>query len=301
MRLPASARAATAILLVSLAARASSPEMVRAFEEGRALAKQGQYDAAAEKFLESIAIEPSVGALLNLADCYQRQGKSTLAVTRFHEAAKLADAIGDPRANEARKRAAKAESLLAWIVLGPTRAGDTPRVTIDDRPAAPVDGKIVVDPGTHVVVVAWARGEQRRTTLALRPGESTIVDLSPAPEPLPRAHAAEQTRPPPAEPSTLRWVGIGGAAAGALAIGTGLIFGLVAKDRRDELIEACPTYPTCSESLRADLDPKVESATRSADIATVVVVSGVALAAAGIVLWIVAPRSAPRDVMALRF
>src|SRR5882724_8225780 len=56
------------------------------YDEARRLEQTGKYQEACPKFKESYQLDPGGGTLLNLADCYERQGRWALAWTTFKEA-----------------------------------------------------------------------------------------------------------------------------------------------------------------------------------------------------------------------
>src|SRR5450432_4672872 len=58
------------------------------FDEGRDLAKAGNYAEACAKFEQSYALDNGVGTELNLADCKERLGHYYFAWTLFDEAAR---------------------------------------------------------------------------------------------------------------------------------------------------------------------------------------------------------------------
>src|SRR3954470_15040871 len=56
------------------------------YDDAQAAVAAGKFDDACPKFKESYQLDPGGGTLLNLADCYERQGKTALAWTTFKEA-----------------------------------------------------------------------------------------------------------------------------------------------------------------------------------------------------------------------
>ena len=56
------------------------------YDEARKLVEAKNFAAACPKFKESYDLDPAGGTLLNLADCYERQGKPALAWTTFKDA-----------------------------------------------------------------------------------------------------------------------------------------------------------------------------------------------------------------------
>src|ERR1700692_1403813 len=64
------------------------------FTEGKRLEGEGRFAQACPKFLASYNLEHRVGTLLNLADCYEKNGQLASAWARFVEARTLAQRAG---------------------------------------------------------------------------------------------------------------------------------------------------------------------------------------------------------------
>src|SRR4051812_40839778 len=96
---------AAALGLIGRPAFAVQPEAHRLFVEGRVLLHEGRCDAAVVKFRESIAIEPTVGAYLNLGDCEERREHLADSQRAFEQAAALSGPADPIRTAEARRRA----------------------------------------------------------------------------------------------------------------------------------------------------------------------------------------------------
>ena len=64
------------------------------FNEGRKLAASGKYADACPKFEASQKLDPGLGTLLNLAECYEKIGKTASAWAEYREAIPLARASG---------------------------------------------------------------------------------------------------------------------------------------------------------------------------------------------------------------
>src|SRR5579883_366085 len=82
----AAAKSLSVLLACALAATAravwaqdSEITATALFNEGRRLANQGRYNEACPKFAESQRLAPSGGTLMNLAECYERTGRTASA------------------------------------------------------------------------------------------------------------------------------------------------------------------------------------------------------------------------------
>lgn len=284
------------ILCTSTPAWAVSPETLRLFEQGRALVKDGKYEQAIPKFLESIAIEPTVGALLNLGDCYERLGKPASARRRFLEAADLAGESDATRGAEARARAAKLADSVGWVVLARRvhpEAGE-PKITIDGESVPSKEARIAVDPGVREVVITYAEARPLKKRVSVRAGESIEVVIEP-PLPSKTPKGDEEEKPPsPGEDggwSTTKAIGFGTGIAGVVGLGVGITFGVVAAGKKSDLEKSCADYPRCPEATRADVQSKYDSASSAATISTIAVVAGGVLLAAGAFLFFTAPSA----------
>jgi len=310
MRLLEALALACALTLVSSNALAASPEMLKVFEEGRTLAKAGDYEAASRKFLEAHMLEPSVGALLNLGDCYEKMGRFASARTRFLEAVKLAGATDPTRANEARARATKLDAQIAWIDFTHATTSAV-KVTIGGEVVAPGTERVAVDPGSHEVVVNGATGE-RRTVVRVGAGESSApvdVDLpakkeKPGPSSSPPANNAP---PNPDNPRSYTWISetwsgaqwayVGTGITGLMGITLGVIAGGIADGKKSELDTMCPDYPRCPESRRNDVQSTYDDASTAATVSTIAFIAGAALFVGGSTLFVLSLSNDKRSAV----
>src|SRR3954464_7500471 len=60
-------------------------EGAKLFEEGRALAKDGKYAEACDKFAKSLTFDPAPGTKVNFADCHEHLGHNAQAYHLFIE------------------------------------------------------------------------------------------------------------------------------------------------------------------------------------------------------------------------
>src|SRR5262249_30335548 len=91
------------------------------FDEGRRLMDAKSYALACPKFAASQKLDPGAGTLLNLADCYDKNGQTASAWATFDEAAAEATKSGHlDWAAQARDRAAALEPTLARLTISVT-------------------------------------------------------------------------------------------------------------------------------------------------------------------------------------
>ena len=267
---------AAALVLVARQVPAQTPRAsaVELFAHGRALAAAGKCAEAIPLFLDTLKIEPSIGALLNLAECREKLGDHAAAYASYRDAESLARDKGDDRAALARERAeASAAFLPKLAIVAPAGV----RVTVDDRAAS---GLVVVAPGEHVVQASAPGREPWRTTIR---AEATSTASVVVPElrapivivPLPRAPRRTQ-----------RVVGAVVSLAGIATVVAGGILGGVAVAKKNDAA-ALATGPS-----EADFDAARTTAVSFADASTATFVAGAILAIAGTIVWLTAPHVA---------
>jgi hypothetical protein len=173
----------------SPAAEASRPApSVRAtadqlFREGRLLLDEGQYKQACEKFKASHALDPAGGALLNLAACYERDGKTASAWRAYNEALAWANADRrDDRSAYAVEHIRELEPQLARLVLtlpGRVRMKDIV-VVVDGETLDAINGvRIPVDPGRHNLEIQAPGRESFQVEFTALTGDEVSVSVPP--------------------------------------------------------------------------------------------------------------------------
>jgi len=258
------------------------------FEEGTKLMDAGHTDEACPKFEESVRLQPSVGAELNLARCHELQGKTATAWTEYRRAAALAKETLDPKREElATSLANGLENKLPKLVI------TVPR---------PVDGIHVTRDGTEVGKGSWG------TPLAADPGDHTIEASAPGHTSwttrvhLPAAAKQEKVEVPelpigesvPAagdSSGTLRTAGIVVGATGLAITVVGVVLGgLVLSDKSNAQSDPtlCPNKQCTAEGRKV-----IDGAQSKATAASVLVPVGGASLLAGIILLAVAGASGP--------
>jgi hypothetical protein len=265
------------------------------FEEGRELAKQAKWAEACASFSASLALDPAPGTKLNLGECLEKQGKFRAGWLMFEEAARDFDRTGDKRAEFARERAKAAEAQLATLVIklaDPARAGLL--VKLGDRLATP-QREIVerVDPGTIDVIVTAPERERFSQSVTLATAKTIVVDVPVLAEivvspPMKLAPAVTE--------GTHRqrkrvYIAYALGATGAASLITSVVLGYVAKNQYDGAFDDGRCFDRPDKAVcNAEGQSTVDSAQTKADIATGFLIGGVALGAAGIVVYLTAPK-----------
>jgi hypothetical protein len=168
------------------------------FDDARQLAKEGHYAAACPKFDAASKLYPSAGILLNLADCYERIGKTASAWTEFGEAASVAARTHRADdASEARRRQATLEPALTRLTIRVAHEAPGLVVQRDGSPVARAvwGTAIPIDPGSYQVHAEAAGYEPWTTSVsASTPGQTVAVDV-------PDLHASERPSTPASPPA----------------------------------------------------------------------------------------------------
>jgi hypothetical protein len=275
-----------------------------AFDEAQRLLGEGKVAEACLKFGESHRLDPQLGALLNLADCLERNGQTASAWAAFREAAELAQQRRDPRQRDAEERGQALMGRLSKLQINVPPGMDPSSLHV-------VRGEVVVgralfgtptptDPGPHQITVSASGYRPWRTTALVRAdGSTTVIEV---PELEKERPASPETSITPKEPKQTtrtrpagaasagvwppRWAALTAGGVGVAGIALGTIFGLRSKAKRDESADYCDGN-LCSEPRGVTLG---DEAITAGNVSTVAfIVGGVGLAG-GATLWILGNR-----------
>jgi hypothetical protein len=263
------------------------------FDEARGLMAEESYEKACEKFAESLRLDRALGTQLNLANCYEKQGRTASAWINFKEAATRAQrADQETRMKVATERAAALEGRLSKMTINVSERHEGLTVTRDgDSIGEPQWGlSMPVDPGEHLIE-ATAPGKLlwKRTVKVGAEADQIEVKLPPL-----RDAPVEETKPDgPAsagdEGDDQRIGGFVSGAVGLVGIGLGVAFGVLAMTKHDDSLAFCE--PNDDNRCLADGVELRDEALTFAHVSTAgFVVGGVGLAV-GIVLLATAPSS----------
>jgi hypothetical protein len=285
------------------------------FHEARELHRAGKLDEALEKALAAYHTAPTPVTAMEAGTLLVDLGHLVEARDLLRSVPSLPVSPRESsKGRDARQKAVALAASLDVRIPKISLAAPPPAATIllDGKPATLDAGAWQgIDPGAHALVVlvdgkpcttinvTLAESEER--TLDLRDATSACAhdrtaDAASAPSPaapvatLPPSTIVV-TPPAPVTPVTsvttdnpMRWVGLAIAGAGVVAIGVGGGLALGAKSQYDSVAGQCPTVG-CTQ---AGYDTRNDARSR-ADVATVVMVVGAAVATSGVVLWLVEP------------
>lgn len=282
------------------------------FRQGKQLMIDGKFSDACPKLEQSNRIDPAIGTLLYLAECYEKEGKTASAWATFSEASSKAQAEGqEERAEMGRSRAQALEPKLSRLSLqvGPeARAIEGYQVM---RGGKRVDASlwgvpVPVDPGQYEIAIS-APGYQDYTMSVRVEGEGKTVEArlpaliqaevkaasTPPPEASPTPVAPPDTKPGPVvdrgsdDGSGQRTIGIIVGGIGLAGIAVGSVFGLQAISKNDDAEKFCPRGTECDSQEGVDLTDDAKSAATVSNIAFGV---GAAALIGGLVLYLTAPE-----------
>lgn len=290
------------------------------FDQAVELMKAHRYGDACPKLEESQRMDPGIGTMLWLGECYEKTGRTASAWAQFRDAADMAARNVDDRAQVARERAARLAPSLVKLVL-------------DVPPEARVAGleiqrdgivvgqpewgtEIPIDPGDHVVHVAAPGYKAYETRFTLtEAGRSHHVAVPPLvrepegatpapPVPVPTTNGATPpTTSPTTTPTTTTTTTGGqkldGARVGALVlggvgvigVGIGSYFGLTAMSHLHDADPHCNAANQCDAVGLAARHDAVSNAT----ISTIAFAAGGAALVGAAVLWFAIPRARESD------
>jgi hypothetical protein len=255
------------------------------FTQARALVAQGKYAEACPLFAESQQLDPGVGTLLNLAECYEKTGRTTSAWGKYREAAELAEHAGQlERVKFANLRAsalALKVSKLTVRVSPEARATSGLEVSLDGdaRAGAMWDVPVPVDPGRHVITATAPGRTPWSVTTQMAEGDTAAEVTVPA-----LAVPVPVVESPPAPVYPFRTAGFITGAVGVAGIGVAAVFGILAIGNNRGFGSKCPgdVCPDAGTLHAAQSD--LEAARTDTKIANVAIGAGLGLVLCGAVL-----------------
>lgn len=295
--------------LPSAAAEPSARDRAAAeaiFQQATELMDAKKFAEACDKFAASQELDPGLGTMLYLADCYDQAGRTASAWALFREVEDRSRRASQPdRERIAGERATSLEPKLSKLEVRVAPARRVPdlelKVAGSIIPQASWNAALPVDPGPTKIEVSAPGKKPVTLQVTIAPGPANqVVDipaLADAPAPprsAPAAATSFQPTPPPPS-STQRTLGFVMSGTGIAALAVGGFFGYRAYTQNTDSKTECR-----SESPNACTKDGValrDKARTSATIATVATVGGGVLTVAGLGLVLTAPSvSENRDV-----
>lgn len=270
------------------------------FDQGVELLKAGDYGRACEKLESSQRIDPGIGTLLYLGDCYERLGRTASAWATFREAASKAEAAGESeRARVGGKRADALELRLSRVTIrmAPENKEIPELVVLEsgrEMNRALWGTAVPVDPGELKVVVQAPGYESFQAMITIKEATSDnsldippLVSLPQVAENEGAVGASDAARPEDRGGSgdARRLAGYILGGAGIVGIGVGSTFGVFALSKKTKYENRCEAG--CTEE-GAKLS---EEAVNAARVSTIGFIAGGVLLAGGIVLVVTSPKT----------
>jgi len=304
-----------AALLWASSSAAQSREKAAAvalFDEAHKLVEAGNFADACPKYAESNRLDPQLGALLHLADCYERQGRLASAWSTFREAEEIAEKRADPRQQTAHARALTLDGKVSrlTILVPSASAVEGMLITRNGVEIGPAQfgTAVPVDPGVHHVraTAPGMRAQQQDISVGEQGDQKTLRLSAFQPEPqsqrngsghansIPMDHSAPPVRPNWRTPTL-----IGAFSLSAVGVGIGVAFQVVRSSKIDERNAICPTSRNCTAQDQRDIDGLTGAARAAGKISVGSFIAGGVMLLGGVSLFALTSSSnAPKPTFA---
>jgi hypothetical protein len=284
------------------------------FEEGMKLVDAKNYKDACPKLQQSANYDPAWGTLVNLADCYEKNGQSASAYVWWQNAEAACRDANQPKYQQtAHDAVARLAPKLARVKITATTAVDGLTIKRDGSPVSNSEWGVAIptDQGKHTLEVSapgrvtWKHDfdvPDSPTTI-----EVVIPTLEMAAAPPPTATTASTTPPPPAStaPTTTtistdttttpppgaskqKTVGLVLGAIGLVGAGIGTVFLVNATSKYSDSKTHCPRdVNLCDATGISERD----DALKAGNLASAFYTGGAVLLTIGGALFLLAPSS----------
>ena len=281
------------------------------FDAGMKLVDQKRYSEACPKLAASAKIDPAWGTLLNLADCYEKNGQTASAWITFKNAEVAARDANQPKfMSYAHDHAANLESKLSRVQISATTPVEGMIIKRDGAFVSTSEWGVAIpaDPGSHTLEVSapqrktWTAtftvSADGATTPVVIPTLEVTVDATPpgTPAASPAVTTPVVSTPPPKEGgatsggmSTQKTIAIVVGAVGVVGIIVGTVEALSAKSSFNDSLSHC--LSTDQNMCDATGVSQRNDARRAGNVATVGFGVGALGLVSGVVLWLTAPSS----------
>jgi hypothetical protein len=279
------------------------------FQRGIELADSGRVADACTQFDASLQIDPALGTLFRLADCYDRIGRTASAWALFSEAQARAKAAEQgARERIAAERIANLEIRLSKLSLSVGQNVDLPGLELRMNdvvvPRASWGLEVPVDPGPQRLRLSAPGRRPWVGTVTVEKGPSTrhitldeltraAVERSPkpisTPPPAPTQAAGSGTYP--------AWLGYTVAGLGLASAGVAGVMGYRAYDLNQQSLDGCSNANVNACTKQGDA--LRDDARRAGVVSTAFAIAGGALFAGGVTLVVLRPSNGEKGSLAL--
>jgi len=292
---------------------------VLAYDQAEALMAAGKVAEACPRYAESQKLDPQLGTLLHLGDCFEKNGQTASAWAAFREAQEVAEKRSDPRRSLADERVTKLTPHLSKLQINVPKSAEPSLLHIERDHvvvgSALWGAPIPTDPGTHTITVsAPAHRTWTGSAIVRADGSTAVVDVpelevevppSPEASATPKASAISPIQGVPradaqggstmSTQSVLGWSAVG---LGAVGLGVGVIFEFKRASKLSSRDEICASGDPaeCPPGSQARVDELTNEARSAATVATVGFIAGGVLAAGGVALLLTAPKQGASEV-----
>ncbi len=272
------------------------------FDDAVRLLETNRFSDACPKLAESLALDPAGGTAVDLAFCYEHDGKLASSLDAYRAALLIAESEGrEDRKKTASERIEALEPRVGRIHLV-ADAEHWPsegwQVLLDAHVLTPaaITTPLAVDSGRHIITVTAAgkRALVRQVDVTDGSNVAVMIDrledvVAPALSPTAKPFSSPTPVPKAAlspvfvlrdDVPRRNW-GIGLGASGLGAVGVGAITGIVAANLHAKSDRLCPPSGCTGEGVAAEAE-----ANRAAWVSNVAFVAGVALVGIGTYLFL---------------
>ena len=157
---------------------ATSTDAREAFRRGEAAYSAGNYDTAIKEWNAAYAADPRPRIQFNLSQAYERLGQLQSAIDALERFLESGDP-DDPTYSDANARLVALRQRLSRtgvVVKGGAEGGE---ILVDetDWGRTPRPDRIMVTPGSHVLLVRWPSGKEFRTNVVVPAGQVIEVNI----------------------------------------------------------------------------------------------------------------------------
>lgn len=301
--------AGTATFFWSSAAHAQASEIAKKLlDEAKQLREAGKISEACPLLDRSYEMDAKDGVLFARADCRDNERKIAAAVSLYEAYLRAYSRMTGTTKTNHSSRAAIAEGrikdlkplvpMVKFIWAEKPPADTQIRVDGVEYRASTLESKLPLEPGTHEIVVLLPGEKERRRTVTLAEGGSTVVDLTPLPPQDPKkgpnggpGHGPHfggprvEDKPKGVDP--LKVGGFVGIGLGVAGIVVGSVLGVKANEEKKVVVERCNAQHQCDPTGLEAVD-RMQSA---GNTSTAAFIAAGVLTGVGVTLLVVARKN----------